>query len=160
MKIHQDDRLLIERIIAKALVCRVAASVDDRPYLVPLSFGYDGKAFYFHTAPAGKKIDYWRGNPRICFELEGDVQIKEADKACEWTMLYESVIGYGVISEITDPLEKEAALKEIMRHYSEKSEWQFEAAQTAKARLWKLTVEKMTAKSNRIISHAVGSSVS
>ncbi|MDZ7369621.1 MAG: pyridoxamine 5'-phosphate oxidase family protein [candidate division KSB1 bacterium] len=156
----QTDRPYIERIIAEALVCRVASAVENRPYLVPLSFGYDGEAFYFHTGLSGTKIDFWSRNSRVCFELEGSISVKEGEKACDWTMIYESVIGFGIMSEIIDPSEKTTALNEIMRHYSAKTGLQISAETAAKTRVWKLTVEEMTAKSNEIIPYADDSAVS
>ena len=59
----------IDGVIRECRVCRVAFARDGEPYLVPLSFGYDGEALYFHTAPKGKKIDCIDANPRVCFEL-------------------------------------------------------------------------------------------
>ena len=64
------NRKEIDEIIRDSQVCRLALSVDDIPYLVPLSFGYDGAAIYIHTALEGKKIDYFELNPRVCFEFE------------------------------------------------------------------------------------------
>jgi len=47
----------IEAIITKSLVCRLALSDDNSPYIVPLCFGYKDKVLYFHSSQKGKKID-------------------------------------------------------------------------------------------------------
>ncbi|MGD8833836.1 MAG: pyridoxamine 5'-phosphate oxidase family protein [Desulfobacteraceae bacterium] len=47
------DRKEIDAIIHGSKVCRLAMSKENQPYLVPLSFGYDGKAIYVHTAGTG-----------------------------------------------------------------------------------------------------------
>jgi len=47
----------LDHIIHNSLICHLSCSLNDQPYVVPLSFGYDGNAVYFHTAPEGKKID-------------------------------------------------------------------------------------------------------
>jgi len=42
-----EDRAELESIIGSATVCRLAMSEDDRPYIVPLCFGYkDGNLYY------------------------------------------------------------------------------------------------------------------
>ena len=35
---------------------------EGSPYIVPLCFGYDAGTLYFHSAPAGKKIDLLKNN--------------------------------------------------------------------------------------------------
>ena len=51
------DKEVIESIIKRATVCRIALSENNVPYIVPLSFGYKDNCLYFHSAPEGRKID-------------------------------------------------------------------------------------------------------
>jgi uncharacterized protein len=143
------DRRRMDEIIRGSLVCRVALAKANQPYLVPLSFGYDGGAIYFHTAPAGKKIEYVEANPQACFEFERRVELRtHPQSACQWTFRFESVIGYGVIRELLGPAEKRKGLDEIMRQYSGKT-WPFESASLAKVRVWKLAIASMTGKQSK-----------
>ncbi len=48
-------RRAIDAVIRASSVCRLAMSHEDRPYVVPLCFGYDGGTLYFHSALEGKK---------------------------------------------------------------------------------------------------------
>jgi nitroimidazol reductase NimA-like FMN-containing flavoprotein (pyridoxamine 5'-phosphate oxidase superfamily) len=122
---------------------------NGSPYLVPLSFGYDGIFIYVHTAAVGKKIDYWETNGRICFEFERNVELRRnAKNACNWTFAFESVIGYGTISEVTDPAAKEHALNEIMRQYSGRA-WSIETASAIKVRVWRITIASLTGKHSK-----------
>ena len=50
------DQELIARVIQNAQVCQLGLARDNIPYIRPVSFGYDGKAIYFHTAKEGRKI--------------------------------------------------------------------------------------------------------
>ena len=34
-----------------AQICRLGLCKDNRPYIVPVNFGYDGEHIYFHTGP-------------------------------------------------------------------------------------------------------------
>ena len=111
----------IDNIILRSTVCRLAMSKNDRPYIVPLCFGYQDNTLYFHSAPEGEKINILRENNTVCFEFDIDQEIIESESACEWQQLYQSVIGFGTASFITDPQLKCKALDIIMRQYSKKS---------------------------------------
>ena len=140
------DRGEIDAIINGSQVCRVAMAKDNQPYLVPLSFGYDGQAIYLHTAVEGKKIDYFEHNNRVCVEFERSIRLKpDEKKACNWSMHYESVIGDGTISELTAQEDKQYGLNQIMRHYSGK-DWTFDTKVMAKTRLWKITIASLGGK--------------
>jgi len=58
------NRQEIDAIIRSALVCRIALAAGDEPYVVPVSFGYDGDAIYIHTAKSGRKIEFIEANNR------------------------------------------------------------------------------------------------
>ncbi len=113
------DRDVIDSIINESIFCRLAFSEDDRPYVVPLTFGYDGTTLYFHGASEGKKIDILRKNSKVCFEFDSDGVPIPSDEACSWSVRYKSVIGYGKARLIEDIDAKIRALEIIMRHYSD-----------------------------------------
>ncbi len=58
------DRKDIDGIIRRCRVCRLAMCDGSQPYIVPLSFGYDGSFLYFHTAREGRKIDIIKRNKK------------------------------------------------------------------------------------------------
>lgn len=141
------DRKSIDDIIRGAQVCRIALAVNNQPYIVPLSFGYDGEAIYFHTALEGLKIDMIMANPRVCFEFEKNVRlINSGGLTCNWSFSYESVIGFGTVQELTEKRGKDFGLQQILAQYSGRADWPFEAGQVDKTRVWKLTIESLTAK--------------
>lgn len=113
-----NELAVIESIISRAHVCRLALSDEDRPYVVPLCFGYTDNTLYFHSAREGKKLDILRKNNKVCFEFDIDHELVEADEACDWGMKYRSVIGFGEASLIEDPEAKRSALDVIMKHYA------------------------------------------
>lgn len=140
------ERKDIDAIIHASEVCRLAMARDNEPYIVPLSFGYDGQALYFHTAASGKKIDFIEANKQVCFEFEHQVKvIADDDLACKWSFSFKSVVGYGTLSEIVDPAQKEQGLAQIMRHYSQK-QWAFNEKAVAKTRVWHISIRSLTGK--------------
>ena len=66
-----------------SILLAVTLSVDNCPYIVPLSFGFEGNCLYFHTAREGKKIDMIRQNNTVCFELEADCEVVRAESPCD-----------------------------------------------------------------------------
>jgi uncharacterized protein len=139
------DRRRIDQIIMEAVVCRVAMSIEDRPYLVPLSFGYDGEALYFHSSAVGRKINILKQNNRVCFEFDLGSQISKAERACSWGVDYQSVIGEGRAIFIENFSEKEAALGWIMKHYGSEDH-NFSKKAVEKTCIFKIKIEQMSGK--------------
>jgi nitroimidazol reductase NimA-like FMN-containing flavoprotein (pyridoxamine 5'-phosphate oxidase superfamily) len=136
----------IDGIIRGSDVCRIAMAMDNMPYIVPVSFGYDGESIYIHTAREGKKIDHFRNGNDVCFEFERNVRLfRDPEVACKWSFSFESVIGFGKIHEVETSGRKEAGLNKIMSHYSGK-EWIFGEDRLTNIRVWKIEIASMTGK--------------
>ncbi len=136
----------IDEIINKAEVCRLAFAKDNEPYLVPVSFGYDGKSIFVHTAKEGKKIEFLEANDRVCFEFETDAKIVTHETiGCKWTASFKSVIGYGRMQKIIDEADALLALNQIMLKYSGK-EWDFTTKDLSRVYLWKIEIEEISGK--------------
>jgi len=115
------DRQEIDQVIKNSIVMRVGLADKDQPYIVPVCFGYDGIALYFHGVKKGMKVDILKQNPKICFEFEeGCSVIKSDDSACDFSMQYKSVIGFGKSVFIDDEDEKRKILNIIKSQYSDK----------------------------------------
>lgn len=95
----------IEELLRTAIVGRIAccdhgkSGGDGRPYVVPLAYGYDGRAIYAHSA-VGRKIRMMRSNPLMTVEVD------EATAPDRWR----SVIAEGTYEELTEPLDRDLAL--------------------------------------------------
>jgi nitroimidazol reductase NimA-like FMN-containing flavoprotein (pyridoxamine 5'-phosphate oxidase superfamily) len=147
---RRKDKLIsdgseIEAIIAKATVCRLAMVEGDRPYIVPLSFGYRDQTLFFHGALKGQKIDFIKKNPNVCFEFDIAVEAIGNDDACDWSMKFRSVIGFGKAELIDGLEEKRRALSMIMSQYSDKA-FQFPEKMVQTTAVIKVAIEKMTGK--------------
>ena len=111
------DKETIESILHRANVCRLAMCQDNIPYLVPMNFGYRDDTLFFHSAWKGRKIDMLKKNDRVCFEVDIDHELVTGDQACDFSMKFLSIIGYGKASFIEDSEGKRKALDIIMSHY-------------------------------------------
>ena len=111
---------LIEEIITKADVCRIAIANNNIPYVVTLNFGFDpagNGTLYFHCANEGRKLEMLKKNNYVCFEMDTDHAIYKGEKGCDWGMKYKSVVGYGNISFVTDKEARITGLDWILQHY-------------------------------------------
>ncbi len=140
------DITQISQVIKKCQVCRLGLSQNDIPYIVPVSFGYDGAKLYFHSAKDGKKIDILSVNKKVCFEFESGVEIVANEtKPCAWSFSFQSVIGLGEVEELSSPEDKIKGLQHIMAQYSGK-EWSFEKLPLDGLRVWVINIASMTGK--------------
>ncbi len=112
------DKESIEQVINKAQTCRLGLCDGEKPYVVPLCFGYEGGLVYVHSAREGRKLDILKANPKVCVEFEGDVEIVKAARPCDWSVTFKSVIADGTASFITDGAAKAEALNIIMKKYA------------------------------------------
>jgi len=144
------DRSETDALLGRTKVCWVAFAVDNEPYVVPLSHGYDpeANALFFHTASKGRKTEYIKANPWVCFEVEGLAEVKTGnERGCSWGLRYESVIGYGTMVELLSPEEKENALCCTMRQQSrQETDWTFTPKMVEATRVWRLDIESLTGK--------------
>ena len=145
-----DKREEIEEIIEQAEICRLGLCSKNIPYIVPMVFGYKNNNLYFHTGKRGKKIDILKENNNACFEIEIDVEIVDAEKACNWAVNYSSVIGTGKASILDDIEEKREALDIIMKHYSNKNTFKYPDEILEKTAVIKLVIDEITGKSSKI----------
>jgi nitroimidazol reductase NimA-like FMN-containing flavoprotein (pyridoxamine 5'-phosphate oxidase superfamily) len=140
------DRGIMDNIIQGSQICHLACCLDDHPYVIPLSFGYDGHSIFIHTAQKGKKIEIFTRNQRVCLAFENNIDLKhDPEQACEWSFAYTSIIAEGSIQELTSETDKKSSLDQIIRHYSDQN-WEIPSAELKKTRVWKISLETMTGK--------------
>ncbi len=135
----------VEGIIEKALICRLGLVDNNEPYVIPMNFGYERGALYFHGSPKGRKIELIKKNNKICFEIDTDVEVVGDDKPCGWTMKYRSVIGVGKAYILERDEEKARGLNLIMRQYSE-GEPSFDFEKLSSVLIVKIDIESITGK--------------
>ena len=140
------DKKEIESIINSAIVCRIALSDNNMPYIVPINFGYKDKCLYIHSATEGKKIDIIKKNNDICFEIDIAHEILQGKSACHTTMKYYSVIGYGKAYLIDDSEEKIKALNIIIEHYLPEIPHEYSEKFLKKIVIIKIEIDNMTGK--------------
>ncbi|MBU8911580.1 MAG: pyridoxamine 5'-phosphate oxidase family protein [Desulfobacterales bacterium] len=139
------DKKQIEQILQESNVCRLAMVDGDKPYIVPMNFGYGSGCLFFHSARQGRKIDVIKKNPNVCFELDQLIKFKKAKMACKWGAEYKSVIGSGKAHLLDDLEEKIKGLNIIMSQYSDRT-FEYPDDMLEKTLVIKVVIDKMTGK--------------
>ncbi len=139
------DPRAMEEILQQAQILRIALSLADQPYLVPVCFAYQLGHLYFHSTSVGRKMDTLQQNPKVCFEAELETKIVAKGTPCEWEMHYASVIGFGTAHLIEDREEKKNALDLISRHYGAPST-EFTDREAGSVSIVRIDVDQMTGK--------------
>jgi nitroimidazol reductase NimA-like FMN-containing flavoprotein (pyridoxamine 5'-phosphate oxidase superfamily) len=113
------DPTQIDNVLRQEKLMHLAMSQNDVPFLVPVYFGWDGKALYFHSANAGSKIEILQANPEVCFEVSSVTGFVEAPEACDFEAQHRTVIGFGRAAFITNEAEKTRALDLIVARFTD-----------------------------------------
>jgi len=111
----------IEAILRSGHLMHIALVDGDMPFLVPVFYGYDGHALYFHSAKTGTKIKILKQNNNICFEISEYQGILTSDIACDFEAKHRTVIGIGKATFVEDEREKKKALDMIVAQFSNKT---------------------------------------
>ncbi len=113
------DRMRIMKILERAPVGRLGTiGPEGYPMIKPVNFACLGGRIYFHSAPAGEKIDDIVRNGNVCFEVDEALGYRSAVvQACDAGYFFRSVIVRGRASIVRDREEKLAALDALMRKY-------------------------------------------
>ena len=134
----------IEAVIRKATVCRLGLVDGNESYIVPVNFGYERNAIYFHSALEGRKVELIKKNNKVCFEIDTDVAIEKTDKS-NCSVKYRSVIGRGRACILESNEEKLHGLKAIMRQCTG-GEYSFSEERLDSVLVVEIKIENVTGK--------------
>jgi nitroimidazol reductase NimA-like FMN-containing flavoprotein (pyridoxamine 5'-phosphate oxidase superfamily) len=143
-----DEKL---KIIDQCKVCRLALSESNRPYIVPLNYGYsyeDGLlTLFFHSAPEGRKMEIIKVNSAACFEIDCDNRLITAEIPCQYGYAFKSVVGFGEITIIEKVDARVDALNRIMSHQTgDATVHRFPEEALTNIAVYRLTVKEFTGK--------------
>lgn len=136
----------MEEIIAKCLYCTMAmVDQNNQPYVLPMNFGYADGVVYLHSAPEGKKVNILRVNNSVCLSFSADLELRHQHKdvACSYGMKYRSVLVYGKVEFIDDPVEKRRVLNILMKQYTGRDDYKYNDPAIINVLVYKVVAEKM-----------------
>lgn len=152
---RRRDREIIElskmlEIMEKCDCCRVGFVDGNEAYIVPLNFGFEesdrGIVLYFHSAKEGRKINLLNEVKTATFEMDSKHELVEGKIACDFSYLYQCIMGKGKVELVTDNDEKVHGLTKIMSHYSKVPKWEFKQEHVDRVAVFKITVTEWSCK--------------
>ena len=90
----------VNSILLSQAFGRLACTDGNTPYIVPITYAYDGKYIYGQTNE-GTKLEMMRKNPAVCFEVDRITDMRD----------WKSVIIYGKFEELNGEAAEEARTK-------------------------------------------------
>ena len=137
-------------ILNRCNTIRIAMQGDRFPYVVPVSFGLEkvqGKiVVYFHCGAQGLKVECLKANPHVCVESDLCHCVEPAGHG--FTARYESVIGFGVCTLLTDHEEILHGLTQLMDHYGFHDYPLEQCAKLPSLRVGRIVLDEVTGKRN------------
>lgn len=92
----------VEEVLKSQIIGRIGCHANNIPYVVPVSYAYDGTYIYGHTFE-GMKVDMMRKNPKVCFETD------DTKDLANW----QSVVAWGEFEELKGK-ERDNAIQKLL----------------------------------------------
>lgn len=145
-----ESKEQIEEILREGFVCHLGLVDGDQPYVVPMNYAYQDGFVYLHSASAGRKLELIRRNQKVCFEVELTTpEIAKGGKeeeSCEWGTIFQSVIGTGVATILTDLEEKLDGLRAIVKKIDPEQSCNFPEGEVSATTVIRIDIKEMTGK--------------
>jgi len=113
-----ESREEMERLLREEQIGYLGLSLDGKSYVVPLNYHYVDGRILFHCGLKGKKLDYIKANPDVCFAVgrqPGLVREHAGGNPCHVDS--DSVICYGRARIVEDLDGRKTALNEFNRRF-------------------------------------------
>jgi uncharacterized protein len=110
------DRHLVHSILDEALVCHVGFVQDEQPYVIPTIHAREGGTLFFHGAVANRTLRALGDGTPCCVTATLVDELVLARAALHHSLNYRSVMVLGTASEMTDPDQKQRALRAVIEH--------------------------------------------
>jgi len=136
----------MNQVLKSTKYVTVALCIDNEPYLVSLSHGFDEKqtCLYFHCATEGKKLVYLKSNNKVWGQAILDYGVTDD---CDYA--YTCVHFSGRILLVDDLTEKQHAIEVMVRQLSANPEAKLakiKPEKLAKTTMGRIDIDYMTGK--------------
>jgi uncharacterized protein len=143
------DATALKSVLKSTKYVTIAMCMDNEPYLVSLSHGYDEaeNCLYFHCASEGKKLVYLQANCKVWGQAMLDYGVTDE---CDYD--YTSVQFQGKATLLQSLAEKQHAMEVLVRQLSANPEEKLSKIKPAKLEattMGRIDIECMTGKMHR-----------
>jgi nitroimidazol reductase NimA-like FMN-containing flavoprotein (pyridoxamine 5'-phosphate oxidase superfamily) len=117
MRVHELTTAECHDVLRRSHLARLGCCRDNHPYIVPISYDFDGEHLYSFST-LGQKIVWMRENPNVCVEVD------DIDDRFHWT----TVLVFGRYEELRTPVQHAHARERARRLFEQREEWWLPAA--------------------------------
>jgi len=110
------DRETVNAILDEGLVCHVGFIVEGAPIVIPTGYARDGDRLLLHGGAASRLMGQLGEGVEVSIAVTIVDGLVLADVAFRHSMNYRSVVLFGRARAITDPVEKQRALRAFAEH--------------------------------------------
>lgn len=155
------DQTQIDEFLLQAKTGSLAMTDGEQPYVIPLNFVWHEGSIYFHGADAGRKETIMQQNNRVCFLVSEEYGTIADPVPADTDTAYMSVIIFGRAERITELEHATGALQAMLEKYvpgyydtplSRQHVDKYRSSKGAKAAVYKITPDELTAKFNPVNS--------
>jgi uncharacterized protein len=112
VKIPKMTKAEYDSLIRRQYLSRIAFGSCVHPYIAPFMYVFDGKYLYFLSTKYGRKMDYFKNNPKVSVEIE--------EYASDLSS-FNFVSLQGFLEEVQDPFQKKKVREEFVDMIRDKS---------------------------------------
>ena len=105
VKIPKMPKEEYDSLIKRQCVSRIAFGACEHPYIAPFMYVFDGQYLYFLSTKYGRKIEYFKSNPKVSVEIE-----EYAPDLSTFTF----VSLQGSLEEVKDPSQKKKVREQFV----------------------------------------------
>jgi uncharacterized protein len=143
------DPEALKNVLKSTKYVTIAMCMDDEPYLVSVSHGYDEaqNCLYFHCASEGKKLVYLQANCKVWGQAMLDYGVTDE---CDYA--YTSVQFSGKVTFLKNLAEKQHAIEVMVRQLSAEPEAKLAKIKPEKLNdtfMGRIDIEALTGKMHR-----------
>ena len=146
------DKKMIEEFLNSQKIIRIGFydKTNCEVYIVPVNYGYtienDNYTFYFHGGKRGRKYELSKDGPNVGFEIDGQYELVEGKRACDFSAKYQSIIGNGKVKILEDEEEKKKGLNALMKQTTGKTDFEYNSRMIQNVCVYMLSVTKLSCK--------------
>lgn len=144
------DNAQITQLLSSCQVLHLGLCRDGLPYVVPLNYGFEQLAgrlrLYFHSALKGKKVEMIGEGAACWVTITADSAVIRADKACDWSSRFASLMMSGRVRPLTNEDERLHGLDLIMRQHGFEGQLSYEAGALSRVIVYVIEVAQISGK--------------
>jgi len=106
VKIPKMPKNEYDALIKRQYVSRIAFFGAGHPYIAPFMYVFDGKYLYFLSTKYGRKMEYFKSDPKVSVEIEEYAKDLSA---------FTFVSLQGSLEEVKDPLQKKKVREQFVK---------------------------------------------